>query len=285
MSSSVRWVACTAVVARAEGSRLGEQLGRREPGRGQAGVVLGDLLGEVHVQRLPGGRLDHDLQLLARDRAHRVDRRADPLVVERGDALGPGVRVAVGVADLHSLRRPVEAGGQVAGVEQPDPDPGLVGRRQQRPAHLVGVVVRRAVGLVVQVVELADRGDAGVAHLGVGVARQREVGVRGEVGGHGVHLLAPGPERAPLLLGVPRGAPGGRRGCGSSRGRAGSAPGGRPARSPTTTDVITPSSTSRRTSSATPSGSRACCEPKGRHPTSSSRTVASASTPARQSAV
>ena len=44
-------------------------------------------------------------------------------------------------------------------------------------AHRVGVVVRRAVGLVVQVVELPDRGDPGGGHLAVRRPGQREVGV------------------------------------------------------------------------------------------------------------
>ena len=76
--------------------------------------------------------------------------------------------VAVGVAPLHALGRLPEAGGQVAGVEQRDPQPGLAGRLDQGQAHRVGLVVRRPVGLVVQVVELADRGDAGRDHLAVG---------------------------------------------------------------------------------------------------------------------
>ena len=92
---------------------------------------------------------------------------------------------------------------EVAGVEQRDPDPGLRGRRDQRVRHRVRVGVRRPVGLVVQVVELPHAGDPGRDHLAVGRPGQREVGVRVEPLRHGVHLLAPGPERPPLALGPP----------------------------------------------------------------------------------
>ena len=54
---------------------------------------------------IPYGGLDHHLQLVARHRAHRVDRSTDPRVVERSDPLGPRVGVAVGVAHLHPLGR------------------------------------------------------------------------------------------------------------------------------------------------------------------------------------
>ena len=69
---------------------------------------------------------------------------------------GPGVRVAVAEPPLHALGRPADPGGEVAGVQQRDPDPGLAGGRDQRVRHRVRVVVRRAARAVVQVVELAD---------------------------------------------------------------------------------------------------------------------------------
>ena len=60
-----------------------------------------------------------------------------------------------------------------------------------------------AAAAVVEVVELADRRDAGQRHLGEGRAREREVAVRIEPLGERVHLLAPGPERAAAVLGAP----------------------------------------------------------------------------------
>ena len=65
--------------------------------------------------------------------------------------------------------------------------PGLARRRDQRLAHLVRVVVGHAARAVVQVVELADRGDPGERHLGEGRARQREVAVGVEPVGELVH--------------------------------------------------------------------------------------------------
>jgi len=52
----------------------------------------------------------------------------------------------------------------------------------------------------VEVVELPHARDAGREHLAVRRARQRVVGVGIEAPGDGVHLVAPGPERAPLAL-------------------------------------------------------------------------------------
>ena len=100
MSSSVRWVACTTVVPGPSSAGVGEQLGRGDAVRREAGVVLGDLLGEVDVQRLPG-RLDDDRQLLARHRADRVDRRPTGSSSPRTRS-AHALRVAVGVA--HAAR-------------------------------------------------------------------------------------------------------------------------------------------------------------------------------------
>ena len=55
-------------------------------------------------------------------------------------------------------------------------------------------------GVVVQVVELPDGGDAGRDHLAVRRTSELVVAVRVEPGCDGVHLLAPGPERASLAL-------------------------------------------------------------------------------------
>ena len=78
--------------------------------------------------------------------------------------------------------------------------PDVVSGGEERAPHLVRVVVRRAVGLVVQVVELAHSADPAGQHLGVRGARELEVEVRGQPRGEVVHLLAPGPEAARALL-------------------------------------------------------------------------------------
>ena len=114
------------------------------------------------------------------DRADAVDRGADPRagpVGERVDALRPGVGVAVGEAPLDLVGRRADPAVQVARVEQRDPDARLRGGVDQRLAHLVRVVVGLTAGAVVQVVELADRGDPGQRHLGERRARERAVAV------------------------------------------------------------------------------------------------------------
>ena len=102
---------------------------------------------------------------------------------------------------LHPLDGLAEAAGEVRRVEQAEPQPGLVRCRLERLPHRVRVVVRRPVGPVVQVVELADARVAGGHHLAVRRAGQREVGVGLQPPGDVVHQLAPRPERPPLALG------------------------------------------------------------------------------------
>ena len=114
---------------------------------------------------------------------------------------------------------------------------------------------------VVQVVELAHAGHAGQRHLRERRPRQREVGVRVEPRGDGVHPLAPGPERAAAAVGAPpqravegvavarwpgRAAP--RRPAVRRRRRG----------CPGLTAVNRPSATSSSTARAGPDGSRAC---------------------------
>ena len=83
---------------RAEDPVVGEQLGRGGAVRRDAGVVLGRLLGQVHVQRPTRGGLHHRPQGVVGDGADRVDGGPDHDVVvafQAGHALGPGVGGAV----------------------------------------------------------------------------------------------------------------------------------------------------------------------------------------------
>ena len=157
-----------------------------------------------------GGRGDRG-QLVGRDRPHGVHRRADP----QPGALGQraATRAAHASASPSENRRldvvqrqvagALESAGEVAGVEQGQPDAGVGGGLDQRLRHRVRVGVRPPPARVVQVVELADAGDPGQRHLGVGGPGQRQVAVRVEAGGDGVHPLAPGPERAAPVVGAP----------------------------------------------------------------------------------
>ncbi len=110
---------------------------------------------------------------------------------------------AVGEALLHRAQRLGDAAVQVAGVEQGDADAGLARGGQHRRAELVRVRVRATAGVVVHVVELADRRDAGERHLGERRPGEAEVALRVEAGGDLVHLLAPGPEAPAPALGAP----------------------------------------------------------------------------------
>ncbi len=187
--------------ARPEHAVVGEQPGRGDAVRGQAGVVLGGLLGEVDVQRRPAhrGPVRDGAQLVGRDGPHRVHGGAGPGVLARLQlrrAGRPGVRVAVAEPQLRPGRLGAEAGREVAGVEQGDPDTGPGGGLDQRLAHRVRVGVADPAGRVVEVVELPHRGDPGERHLGVDGGGERQVAVGVERPGDPVHGVAPGPEGA-----------------------------------------------------------------------------------------
>ena len=111
MSSSVRWVACTALVSGPSTPRVGEHLGGRDAVRRQAGVVLRDLLGEVDVEGRPA--VVDDAASWSRGRRgpsgsrRRSGRRSR--VPKSVDARRPGGGAAVAVPHLHALGRLPEA--------------------------------------------------------------------------------------------------------------------------------------------------------------------------------
>ena len=148
MSASVRWVACTTVVPGPSSAVVVEQPGRGDAVRRQAGVVLGDLLGEVDVQRRPRPPRRRGSWSRGTARTEWIAARR-AVVGRQRDALGPPLRVAVAVAELDALGRRAEAAAEVAGVEQRDPDPGLARppRRSAWPIALGSSYgVRRAGG-------------------------------------------------------------------------------------------------------------------------------------------
>jgi hypothetical protein len=103
---------------------------------------------------------------------------------------------------LHLVRRLADAALEVAGVEQGDAHTGVGCRGDERCAHRVRVAVRLTVGLVVQVVELADARDAGEGHLGERRPGEPVVRLGIEGGRKPVHLVAPGPERSDAVVGA-----------------------------------------------------------------------------------
>src|SRR5690606_33240791 len=96
-------------------------------------------------------------------------------------------------------RTAVETAAHVQHRQQRDADAGVGRGAQQRARHRRRILVAAATRRVVQVVELADAGVAGLEHLRVQLRRDRVQRVRVEALGHAVHGLAPGPER---LLGI-----------------------------------------------------------------------------------
>ena len=83
-----------------------------------------------------------------------------------------------------------------------------------------GFAYASAVPVVVQVVELPDRRHPGQHHLGEDGPGEREVAVRVEPLGHGVHLLRARSRRSPRRRGCGRAGRDGRRDCARWRSRA-----------------------------------------------------------------
>ena len=170
--------------------------------------------------------------------------------------------------------------------------PASPGGVDQGVSHGIRVGVRPPAGVVVQVVEFADRGDAGQRHLGVHRAGQLAVAVRGQPVGGGVHQ-----RRATSRTSR------GRVGCGSAARGETRASGRWPGRESPARATWCPvrglsGSTAVMTPSATVTGTRVghgCPHPARRvrttsrdcrhADTQSAMTSASASAPSRQSAI
>ena len=120
----------------------------------------------------------------------------------------PVINISVAETGLHRIQRKMagcgQPAGQIAGVQQCEPDAGLRGGLDQRLAHGIGIGVRAAALIMVQIVELPDDCVSGLRHLGEHRSGEREVGIGIEAGGDGVHLLTPGPEAAALACVRPR---------------------------------------------------------------------------------
>src|SRR5581483_3321485 len=165
--------------ARPEAAALGEQLDRAHAVLRGALVDLTRLLVGVHVQwQVLGGGVRADLlEPVARARAHGVGGDADP------DAGRAKLLDAVQVLGDRGLAEAVDAPARVRGVEQHELDARVVGRG------------RRLVRLrEPEVVELPDRGVAGVAQLAVDGGIARADVSRRQVAGRVQHHVPPRPE-------------------------------------------------------------------------------------------
>jgi hypothetical protein len=73
-------------------------------------------------------------------------------------------------------------------------DPGRSGRGTDTPRHLADIIIGLTVFVMMQIVEFADRGEAGLQHFAIDQRRHRLDMVGGEIIVEGIHDLAPGPE-------------------------------------------------------------------------------------------
>ena len=116
-------------------------------------------------------------------------------------------------------RRAAEAGMRIEHRQQRQPDAGLASRRGDPLGHLGDVGIGLPVAVVVQIVELADAGEAGLQHLDIELRGDRLDLVRRHRQREAVHHLAPAPEAVGRTGRAFRPDPpcrAGRRGCAGS---------------------------------------------------------------------
>ncbi len=154
----------------------------------------------MDVHRAIGERQQRT-QFFAGDRAQAVRGNAEHRVRQRGQCRLCGVqqlREAVHVVDQASLRRvrrrAAEIGVGIEHRQQGQADTGLVGGGGNPCTHLGSIGIGAAVGIVVQVMELADAGEAAFQHFHVGLGGDGLHRVRTQMGQEAVHQLAPAPE-------------------------------------------------------------------------------------------
>ncbi len=177
-----------------EHAGVGRDLGGGAAGGGEAGRVFQLLFGQVHVERHGASRRPrrHDGHRPLVHRPHAVHRRAHGHVRMTGGDPGrpgrPGLDRPVGEPLLHrAQRRSLKAALQIARVEQRQPDPRPLCGDDDRVVHP---------DRLVEIVELAHRGDPGLEHLRVARGGQRRVGLGLEPRRDGVHAVPPLPEVA-----------------------------------------------------------------------------------------
>ena len=113
---------------------------------------------------------------------------------QRVEALEEHRHLGVAEAALPLVGRAPEAAAVVGGREQHDLEPLGDRSLRERDRHRVRLVVRRPVGLVDDIVKLADRAVAGSGHLRVHALADGAHRVGIVAAGEPVHLIAPAPE-------------------------------------------------------------------------------------------
>jgi hypothetical protein len=162
-------------------------------------VELFALLARVHVQRhgVLRGVQRECFEPIARARAHRVRRHADRHV---GGVLHE-LAHSVDVREERVVRRKrepalnlgqrlVHAAARIAGLEEHEANAHVGRRARERERHL-GLRVRAAVDVVVQIVELAHSGEACAQHVRVTPRREHLDVVGADARRIGVHGVSP----------------------------------------------------------------------------------------------
>jgi hypothetical protein len=91
-------------------------------------------------------------------------------VLERADPVLPVINISVGEAGLEGIKRQMATGsepsGEIANVDQGEPDASLGRGLHQRVTHGIRIGVRVTMLIMVEIVELTDRGKPSQCHLG-----------------------------------------------------------------------------------------------------------------------
>jgi len=187
--------------ARIRGLMLEQPLDRAAPAPGEALLDLAGLLGDVQVNDAAARELHDGGELRRRHRAQAVRRDADlrpGQAAHRHAALLEDAGEALGVADEAQLAgggcRAAEAAVRVEHRQQRKSDAAVGGGRGDAPGELAAGGERGAAAIVVQVVELADVGEAALEHLRVAQRGQRLEFIGTDALDETVHELAPAPE-------------------------------------------------------------------------------------------
>ena len=169
--------------------------------QGQAVLHLAELLGDVDVdgpaaRRLAGEHLTHRG---GRHRAQRMQGQADAQQrrFERAQAFDQSQK-RIDLMPEAALPRgqcaAIEAAAHVERRQQGEANAGFARCLDQRQRHLRRIGVGATIGRVMQVMELADLGIAGLEHLDIELGGDGLQFIRANAAGKRIHDLAPGPE-------------------------------------------------------------------------------------------
>lgn len=179
-----------------------------QPGDWPGAVVGQDLLnfrllfGEVDMDRTVGCKCHEHLQIAAADRPQRVRCQADAEIRRRLrqpparslEQAGKAFRIVAEASLRTGERPPVGTAEPIEHRQERQANAGPFGSRENAPRHLGGIGVGRAIGGVVQIMELGDRAETCLQHLDEGHGGDGFHLLRLEPFEKAIHGLAPSPE-------------------------------------------------------------------------------------------